>query len=164
VKLTAHHILAQIGNAPLNAIVFASYGHAMRVIKQRTEAGELGWLAAIPYGDTMLAGSWAGLLQCVVVAPTELVKCKLQVQGALPREQQIYSGPIDCFKKVCSPRAALRRRAVPSRLCACVRVCVCVLQMIQARGYLRGVFTGWWSTVGRDVISFVRERARSRMQ
>lgn len=29
----------------------------------------------------MLAGAWAGLLNCIVVTPVELIKCRQQMEG-----------------------------------------------------------------------------------
>lgn len=90
--------LGQVGNAPLNAIMFAAYGHATRFINDDTNGMQV--ISAVPYGAICVAGAWAGLLQCVVVTPTELVKCKLQVQGATSGPTRQYSGPLDCFRKV----------------------------------------------------------------
>ena len=33
------------------------------------------------YSHLFVAGLWGGLLQCVVITPTELVKCRLQIQN-----------------------------------------------------------------------------------
>lgn len=93
--LVASLVDIQVGNAPLNAIVFGAYGHAMRFL----ETMDTPTIDAIPYGDTCVAGAWAGLLQCVIVTPTELVKCKLQVQT--PKSVPFYDGPMDCLRQVC---------------------------------------------------------------
>lgn len=44
------------------------------------------------------AGTVAGVLQSVAVCPTELVKCRLQVQDGHATTQ--YKGPIDCVRQV----------------------------------------------------------------
>jgi hypothetical protein len=46
-------------------------------------------------------GSFAGLVQCVVICPTEHIKCRLQTQ-VLTAGQQYYKGPIDCVKHIAS--------------------------------------------------------------
>jgi solute carrier family 25 (mitochondrial carnitine/acylcarnitine transporter), member 20/29 len=64
------------GNAPLNAVMFAAYGNAMRTLDSA--------LGPDPPGETShlkvtLAGAWGGFLQCFVTTPTELIKCRQQV-------------------------------------------------------------------------------------
>ena len=58
----------------MNAIVFGAYGNASRYLE-----GAAPWLNDMSkYGIPTVAGMWGGFLQCVVIAPTELIKCKLQ--------------------------------------------------------------------------------------
>ena len=157
---TAHVALhvTQVGNAPLNAIMFAAYGHATRFIND--EANGLQSINSVPYGAICVAGAWAGLLQCVVVTPTELVKCKLQVQGATGGAQRMYQGPLDCFRKVCLVGYGTRGRCawVLQGVTLCMRVRA---QMVKTRGVLRGLYTGWWTTIWRDVPSTVRVAHRN---
>ena len=70
-----------VGNAPLNAIAFGAYGNGMRTL-DRYLAKPTGERARLireegrpQYWRLMLAGTWAGLVQCVVSVPTELVSC-----------------------------------------------------------------------------------------
>ena len=60
----------------VNAIVFASYGYAKEELQSRHPEEEL------TAGESCLAGAFAGLANTVVVTPIELLKCRLQMQGA----------------------------------------------------------------------------------
>ena len=48
----------------------------------------------------LTAGFISGTIGCMVAMPCEAVKMRLQTQGQLPKEQQIYRGTLDCFRKV----------------------------------------------------------------
>lgn len=116
-----------LGNAPINAIVFGAKGHAGRVLDQhfpRTEREKA--LDRPAYWRGAVASTWGGALQCVVVVPTELVKCKMQVQSssgalALPGGEPHFKGSIHCARYI-----------------------------LKTRG-VRGLFLGWWVTFWRDV-------------
>lgn len=62
-----------VSNAPINAVIFGAYGQASRFLQQHSQ---LEYLRPI---DHFVAGSFAGLLQTVFSAPSELVKITLQV-------------------------------------------------------------------------------------
>jgi hypothetical protein len=66
-----------LGNGPINAIVFASYGTAMRQFDAAvgTAAAERHKFVSIG-----VAGALAGLCQGPISSPVELLKCKLQVR------------------------------------------------------------------------------------
>ena len=63
-------------NSPLlttplvNAVVFGAYAHAKTFIDVETN-----------FSGGLLAGAYAGLLNTFVVAPVELIKCRMQVQS-----------------------------------------------------------------------------------
>ena len=51
-----------------------------------------------------LAGILAGATVSFVAAPVEHIKARLQVQYAADKSKRLYSGPVDCIKKiVCDP-------------------------------------------------------------
>ena len=51
-----------------------------------------------------LAGILAGATVSFVAAPVEHIKARLQVQYAADKSKRLYSGPVDCIKKiVCNP-------------------------------------------------------------
>lgn len=118
-----------IGNAPMQALTFGAYGNMRRMLESVFPIAERKskFREAPPYFHLYTAGCWAGLAQCVVASPVELVKCKLQVQreaavlGVAPR----YAGPWDCLK-----------------------------QLIRANGWLSGMYRGWWPTFWRDCPSY----------
>lgn len=73
----------QVGNGPINAVVFGAYGNAQRVLEdvfpQQPSAG-----TGDLYFRLSCCAMWAGLLQTFVATPVELVKCKLQVRAVVP--------------------------------------------------------------------------------
>ena len=52
--------------------------------------------------SVFLSGSFGGLLKCVVLVPTDLVKCKMQVDQAGYGKRRKYSGAFDCASQVYS--------------------------------------------------------------
>jgi hypothetical protein len=88
----------QVGSAPINAVVFASYAQMQRfldTVSPRPHGVQS------TYRDLGLCALWAGLVQTVVATPVELIKCKMQMQGLGDRPS--YTGPIDCIRKVSAP-------------------------------------------------------------
>jgi len=61
--------LVIIGIAAINGILFGVEGGMMRVLKDETTLNH------------MIAGTVAGGIQCVITAPMELVKTRMQVTG-----------------------------------------------------------------------------------
>ena len=47
----------------------------------------------------MLAGLITGAIAITVACPTDVVKVRLQSQGALPKDKQIYKGTFDCYRQ-----------------------------------------------------------------
>lgn len=47
-----------------------------------------------------IAGVMAGATVSFIAAPVEHVKARLQIQYAAEKSQRLYSGPIDCVKKL----------------------------------------------------------------
>ena len=144
-----------IGNGPINAIVFATFGTARRQFD-----AAVGPVAAEKhkFWSIGFAGSLAGLCQGPISSPTELLKCKLQVRRSVVRAcvcvcecvfvcgggllrgryvaqaqgealgtAKLYDGPLDCLKK----RTA-------------------------QFGLRVGVFRGLGATLCRDIPTFVR--------
>jgi solute carrier family 25 carnitine/acylcarnitine transporter 20/29 len=118
-----------VGNAPMQALTFGAYGNMRRILEGVFPIPErqLKVREPPPYFHLCSAGCWAGLAQCVIASPVELVKCKLQIQrdatiaGVTPR----YTGPWDCLR-----------------------------QSIRSNGLLSGMFRGWWPTFWRDCPSY----------
>lgn len=52
-----------------------------------------------------IAGLMAGSTVSFIAAPVEHVKARLQIQYAADKKQRLYSGPIDCSRKIVSSYA-----------------------------------------------------------
>lgn len=53
----------------------------------------------------------SGATVSFVAAPVEHVKARLQIQYAADKSKRLYSGPIDCCRKiVCPPKQLIRVR------------------------------------------------------
>lgn len=57
----------------------------------------------LPVIGHAIAGTCAGWTVSFIAAPIEHVKARLQVQYAAQKSDRLYSGPIDCTKKLVSP-------------------------------------------------------------
>ena len=83
------------GLAAINAIVFGVQGNIQR---RMSNPGSL--------SSHFIAGSLAGVAQCVICSPMELAKTRMQVQGQGESLQKYrhtkhsYSGPVDCLVKI----------------------------------------------------------------
>ena len=49
--------------------------------------------------NIFLAGSFGGLVKCIVLVPTDLIKCKMQVDQPRPGKSREFTGSLDCFSK-----------------------------------------------------------------
>lgn len=78
------------GSAWTNAIMFATYERVLKVIDPDPQMPAL--------SSVFLAGSVGGLFQTIAVTPTDLIKCRLQVQDG--HESNRYRGPVDCLRHV----------------------------------------------------------------
>jgi len=60
---------------------------------------DLGTLPSFGHG---IAGILAGTTVSFIAAPVEHIKARLQIQYAADKRKRMYSGPIDCLKKMVS--------------------------------------------------------------
>lgn len=51
-----------------------------------------------------IAGIMAGTTVSFIAAPVEHIKARLQIQYAAEKSQRMYSGPVDCLRKLVSLR------------------------------------------------------------
>jgi solute carrier family 25 (mitochondrial carnitine/acylcarnitine transporter), member 20/29 len=56
--------------------------------------------AKLPIVGHAMAGTMAGWTVSFIAAPVEHIKARLQVQYAADKSQRLYSGPIDCLRKI----------------------------------------------------------------
>ncbi|TID18423.1 mitochondrial carnitine/acylcarnitine carrier protein [Venturia nashicola] len=83
-------------------------------------------LPAVGHG---LAGMLAGFTVSFIAAPIEHVKARLQVQYATDKSKRLYSGPIDCTKKIFNAHGIRG-----------------LYHGLSATMLFRGFFFFWWST------------------
>lgn len=50
--------------------------------------------------NVFIAGSFGGLLQCLVLVPADLVKCKMQVDHSSTGKAGLYQGSLHCFSSI----------------------------------------------------------------
>ena len=50
--------------------------------------------------NVFCAGSFGGLIKCLVLVPTDLIKCKMQVDQSGAGKASLYSNSVDCFSKI----------------------------------------------------------------
>ena len=168
-----------VSNAPISALVFGSYGAALRGIQvvrgddatTTTTLGEDGGAARAPpnLADVAAAGFIAGGVSSVIVAPTELIKVRLQT-AAHARESAHYHAT------TATPPAAgakALRGALPPRLPAAATTWAalsparffgtglglvretqnCVSQVVKEGGPFN-LFRGFNQTLARESLSY----------
>ena len=85
----------------INATIFASYGWSSRLYDQYIPTPEN---SKNPVHDPSIkafsCGSFAGLVQCVVICPIEHLKCRLQVQHGKGAPNNIYKGPVQAARSI----------------------------------------------------------------
>ena len=104
-----------------NACCFGGYGMAKSVLCPNDDAPSLSVLG--------ICGAWAGFMQCFVVGPIELVRCRLQT---------------DVSAKVSTGRIWDRDPHFRE-----------IRQIYRNEGGVRGFFRGFYATVVRDVPGFM---------
>lgn len=75
-------------------------------------------LATLPSFGHGIAGIMAGTTVSFIAAPVEHIKARLQVQYAADKSKRMYSGPIDCTRKIVSSPSIIQpeRTALTSLL------------------------------------------------
>lgn len=76
----------------VNAVVFTTHELSKRVLGFHDENN-------FTIFEGMVTGAIAGLANCIVVTPVELVKCRLQLQTE-NKAKSYYKGTIDCILKI----------------------------------------------------------------
>mmetsp|Transcript_7945 Transcript_7945/g.19878 ORF Transcript_7945/g.19878 Transcript_7945/m.19878 type:complete len:378 (+) Transcript_7945:348-1481(+) len=113
----------------INAIIFSSYGWSSRMYDEHFPSSSHFPNNAIPIHDSTIkaftCGSFAGLVQGLVICPQEHVKCRLQVQHGKGSADNLYKGPIDATRSI-----------------------------IKRQGLFKGLYRGWCITVWREVPAF----------
>ena len=86
----------------LHENVFTKHGSIVRMPIAITKSQEVvgSSVHKLPVLGHALAGVMAGWTVSIVAAPVEHVKARLQIQYAADKRRRLYSGPIDCSKKI----------------------------------------------------------------
>mmetsp|Transcript_14346 Transcript_14346/g.23221 ORF Transcript_14346/g.23221 Transcript_14346/m.23221 type:complete len:388 (+) Transcript_14346:163-1326(+) len=110
----------------INAIIFSSYGWSSRMYDQYIGEDVLSPNAAIHDSSlkAFTCGSFAGLVQALVICPQEHVKCRLQIQHGKGSPDNLYKGPAQAAKSI-----------------------------VQQHG-VAGLYRGWWITCWREIPAF----------
>eukprot|EP01052_Picozoa_sp_SAG31_P020812 SAG31_NODE_1581_length_7834_cov_11.737298_6_plen_161_part_00 len=80
-----------VANSAMNALTFSSWEEAQRFL--HFTDGD----SSAPLEKVFAAGAFAGVVQCAVATPMELVRSKLQVQH---NSNVTYRGNLDCIRQI----------------------------------------------------------------
>jgi solute carrier family 25 carnitine/acylcarnitine transporter 20/29 len=114
----------------INAIIFSSYGTSSRLYDEyfppsSTTAKSGGILLHDSTLKAMTCGSFAGLVQALVICPQEHVKCRLQIQHGRGSPDHLFTGPLQATRTI-----------------------------VSQAGLFGGLYRGWWITCWREVPAF----------
>ena len=79
----------------VNAVVFSSNEFAKKLFSFHNEN-------EMSLYEGVITGAFSGLVNCIIVTPVELVKCRLQVQNDSNKIK--YKGVLDCLFKIYNER------------------------------------------------------------
>lgn len=93
-----------VSASAINALIFSSYATSSRYwddhfassreLQEEEEIGHDSWQKAFA------CGCFAGLVQCMIICPTEHVKCRLQIQHGKGAADNIYKGPLQASTSI----------------------------------------------------------------
>jgi solute carrier family 25 carnitine/acylcarnitine transporter 20/29 len=86
-------------------------------------------VSKLPTIGHAMAGVMAGATVSFVAAPVEHIKARLQIQYSSKKSERLYSGPIDCLKKI------YRYHGIPG-----------VYHGLKATLFFRSFFFFWWGS------------------
>jgi len=95
-----------IGIGACVSVQFGAFHYARRAFEERNLKANPAGSTELSYGQYYAAGAFAGLTNSVLSGPIEHVRIRLQTQphGA----DRLYSGPLDCIKKLSAHEGVLR--------------------------------------------------------
>ncbi|KAG7360489.1 mitochondrial carrier protein [Nitzschia inconspicua] len=114
----------------INAIIFSSYGWSSRMYDEHIGEEMQMLNAATPPAihdssvKAFTCGSFAGLVQALVICPQEHIKCRLQIQHGKGSPDHLYKGPLQAARNI-----------------------------VQLHG-ITGLYRGWCITCWREVPAF----------
>lgn len=101
---------APLGSASvINATIFATYGWSSRIYDdyylESSNEIHVKPSAGVDHDSSIKAftcGSFAGLIQALIICPTEHVKCRLQIQHGAGSADNLYKGPLQAARHIVS--------------------------------------------------------------
>ncbi|GJY90094.1 mitochondrial carnitine/acylcarnitine carrier-like protein [Tanacetum coccineum] len=111
--------------AALNAVLFTVRGQMEALL--RSEPG-----APLTVNQQVIAGAGAGVAVSILATPTELIKCRLQAQGAVVASVAGPEGMVTAALKYTGPMDVAK-------------------QVLRSEGGVKGLFKGLIPTMGREV-------------
>lgn len=111
--------------AALNAVLFTVRGQMEALL--RSEPG-----APLTVNQQVIAGAGAGVAVSILATPTELIKCRLQAQGAVVASVASPGGTVTAALKYTGPMDVAK-------------------QVLRSEGGVKGLFKGLIPTMGREV-------------
>jgi len=136
------------GAAPLNALTFAGNGKSLRYIDHWLSSRQDvsgGGSVQRPYWAYYVSGCVGGLTQTVVAVPTELVKCRLQVQHTLRTNPTVTASTIT---------TAASSAPIVASSTSQPTTALSMFGHIYRQEGLRGLFRGFSATALRDTPSY----------
>ena len=83
-----------------NALTFAGEGLALKYLEPDIKLSSKE-MSSKTVANVFVAGCFGGFLQCLVLSPTDLIKCKMQVDGQMKDgKKNMYTGSIDCIRSI----------------------------------------------------------------
>lgn len=84
----------------VNALIFSSFGESSRIWDECVHPKEGSSLESSNWKKTITCGSFAGLVQALLICPTEHIKCRLQVQHGAGCKDHIFRGPMHAMDSI----------------------------------------------------------------
>jgi len=81
-------------NSAMNAVTFATWQQTLRLLHFDEKNPNA------PLSKVFAAGATAGIVQCSIATPMELVRSRLQVQSKACLQAAPYKGNIDCLRRI----------------------------------------------------------------
>lgn len=90
-----------VSQTPINAVLFAAEEVSMRVLEPNVPKEQQ------KFSSQMLAGAFAGFMECFIIVPADKIKCLVQADGIHSagagtscKARRKYAGTIDCASQV----------------------------------------------------------------
>ncbi|EPY19133.1 solute carrier family 25 (mitochondrial carnitine/acylcarnitine transporter), member 20/29 [Strigomonas culicis] len=86
-----------LGGAIEDAVMFLSYRSVTEKF-QKLAYDRVAPTDTEPYPVVAVGGAATGVVVALVLTPTDLIKCKMQIQNTLPPAERVYKNSFQCFE------------------------------------------------------------------